>query len=173
MQVPGYLESQDALRARGIDEVLIYCVNDGAVMDAWATDQKIEGSMITFLGDPSRAFTDAVDMVLDHPGPMSVLGYKVRGVDVDGATQPSSRNANYHLCVTPSPPSPPPPPTPILPSLQRSKRFALYVEDGTVKAVRVSEGPDDPAGDSDPSLTTAEAMIQVLDELHPPVGADL
>jgi len=73
--VPGYLERQDDLKAMGIDEVIFYCVNDGAVMDGWAADQKIEGSMITFLGDPASVLTQALDMVLDHPGPMSVLGY--------------------------------------------------------------------------------------------------
>jgi hypothetical protein len=31
-QVPGYLESQDALKEAGIDEIIVYCVNDGAVM---------------------------------------------------------------------------------------------------------------------------------------------
>lgn len=123
MQVPGYLEAQDALKIRGIDEVIVYCVNDGAVMDAWAADQKIEGSLITFLGDPSRALTDALGMVLDHPGPMGVLGYK------------------------------------------RCKRFAVYLEDGVARVVRVSEGPDDPAGDEDPSATTAEAMIAAIDAL--------
>jgi len=123
VQVPGYLEAQDALKIRGIDEVIVYCVNDGAVMDAWAADQKIEGSLITFLGDPSRALTDALGMVLDHPGPMGVLGYK------------------------------------------RCKRFAVYLEDGVARVVRVSEGPDDPAGDEDPSATTAEAMIAAIDAL--------
>jgi peroxiredoxin len=34
----------------------------------------------------------------------------------------------------------------------RSKRFAVVVEDGVVKHVAISEGPDDPAGDLDPSL---------------------
>jgi peroxiredoxin len=29
----------------------------------------------------------------------------------------------------------------------RSKRFAVVVEDGVVKHVAISEGPDDPAGD--------------------------
>lgn len=51
VQVPGYLEAQKALKAAGIDEVLVYCVNDGAVMDAWAKDQGTEGSMVTLLGD--------------------------------------------------------------------------------------------------------------------------
>jgi hypothetical protein len=31
-QVPGYLESQDALKEAGIEEIIVYCVNDGAVM---------------------------------------------------------------------------------------------------------------------------------------------
>jgi hypothetical protein len=33
------------------------------------------------------------------------------------------------------------------------------------QVVRVSEGPDDPAGDEDPSATTAEAMISAIDGL--------
>ena len=45
------MEAQKALKAAGIDEVLVYCVNDGAVMDAWAKDQGTEGSMVTLLGD--------------------------------------------------------------------------------------------------------------------------
>jgi len=41
-------------------------------MKAWAKDQKIEGSMITFMGDPSGALTKALDMEMTHPGPASV-----------------------------------------------------------------------------------------------------
>lgn len=41
-------------------------------MKAWAVDQKIEGSIITFLGDPACEFTKKLDMVMDHPGPKSV-----------------------------------------------------------------------------------------------------
>lgn len=44
----------------------------------------------------------------------------------------------------------------------RCKRHALHVVDGEVKAVHVSEGPDDPAGDSDPSNTMAEAMLEAI-----------
>jgi hypothetical protein len=40
-----------------------------------------------------------------------------------------------------------------------------YVQDGTIKAFRISEGPDDPAGDADPEGTCAEAMISVIDQL--------
>jgi 2-Cys peroxiredoxin 5 len=65
---------QDALKAKGIDEVLVYCVNDGAVMSGWAKDQGVEGTMITFLGDTRSELTRALGMVLDDPGPMGVLG---------------------------------------------------------------------------------------------------
>lgn len=123
--MPGYLEKQDALKARGIDEVLVYCVNDGAVMGAWANDQGIDGSMVTFLADPRSELTKALGMELTHPGPMSVLGNP------------------------------------------RCKRFALYLEDGEIKAWRVSERDDDPAGDDDPSATTVDGMLSAIDDLYP------
>lgn len=74
MQVPEYLEKQDALKAKGIDEVIVYCVNDGAVMAGWADDQGVADSMITFLADTTSELTQALGMVLDDPGPMGVLG---------------------------------------------------------------------------------------------------
>mmetsp|Transcript_4282 Transcript_4282/g.7178 ORF Transcript_4282/g.7178 Transcript_4282/m.7178 type:complete len:102 (-) Transcript_4282:282-587(-) len=95
-------------------------------MAGWAKDQGVEGNdLITFMGDPSGALTQSLDVVLDHPGPMSVLGGP------------------------------------------RCKRFALYAEDGVVKAINVSEGPDDPAGDEDPSASCAPAMINVIKQLEP------
>lgn len=46
-------------------------------MNAWAKDQGVAGSdFITMLGDPSGKFTKELDMVLNHPGPMGVLGYE-------------------------------------------------------------------------------------------------
>jgi len=45
----------------------------------------------------------------------------------------------------------------------RCKRFALYVgDDEEIKATVVSEGPDDPAGDDDPSKTLVENMLEVV-----------
>jgi len=72
--VPGYLAKQTELKAKGVSDVLVYCVNDGAVMKAWAKDQKIEGSIISFMGDPRSVLTRKLGLVLKHPGPMSVLG---------------------------------------------------------------------------------------------------
>lgn len=69
--MPGYLENQDALKALDIDEVIFYCVNDGAVMKAWFVDQKLENSMMQMFGDPSGEFTYYTGMRLDHDGPRS------------------------------------------------------------------------------------------------------
>ena len=74
MQVPGYKDARNELRAKGIDEVLVYCVNDPAVMQAWAKDQKIAGSIVTFIADQQSKLTKALDMELNAPGPMRALG---------------------------------------------------------------------------------------------------
>ena len=46
--------------------------------------------------------------------------------------------------------------------INRSKRFALYLEDGEVKILRVAESEEDPAGDDFPDVTLAEAMIEAI-----------
>lgn len=74
MQVPGFLAKEAELKKKGVDEVIVYCVNDGAVMKAWAVDQKVEGSLITFLADTRGEFTEALGMFMDHPGPKEALG---------------------------------------------------------------------------------------------------
>ena len=77
--MPGYLDEEKTLRSLGIDEVIIYCVNDGAVMDAWAENQGVDQSsagLLTMMGDPSGSLTRSLGMQLNHPGPMAVLGYE-------------------------------------------------------------------------------------------------
>lgn len=74
MQVPGYIEKADELKKRGIDEVIVFCVNDGAVMQAWAENQQIQkaGGLIRFMADPTGEVTRSLDLRLNHPGPASV-----------------------------------------------------------------------------------------------------
>jgi len=120
VQVPGYKEKREELRAKGISDVIVYCVNDAAVMGAWAKDQKIAGSIVSFAADTSGALTKALDAVLDAPGPMRDLGNP------------------------------------------RCKRFAIYVDNGVVKHVGLSETPDDPTGDSDISASSAEGMLKAI-----------
>ena len=44
----------------------------------------------------------------------------------------------------------------------RCKRFAIHADDCEIKAVKISEGPDDPAGDDDPSATLVDNMLKVV-----------
>ena len=62
--LPGYLESMDALKAAGVDEVWCVSVNDAFVMGAWAKAAGAEGK-IRFMGDGSADFTKAVGLPLD------------------------------------------------------------------------------------------------------------
>ncbi len=62
--LPGYLQSLDALRAKGVDSVACIAVNDVFVMDAWAKEQGVDGR-VTMLADGSGAFTKALGLELD------------------------------------------------------------------------------------------------------------
>ena len=66
-----FCESVDDLKAAGVDEVVVYCVNDPAVMQAWSEDQGVKG-IVTMMGDPAAEFTKALDLEMTHPGPPSV-----------------------------------------------------------------------------------------------------
>ena len=55
--------------------MIVFCVNDAAVMAAWAKDQGIDSKgIITFVGDTQGALTKALGMEMTHPGPCGVLG---------------------------------------------------------------------------------------------------
>ena len=69
---------QTELKAIGIEEVMLYCVNDAAVMKAWAKDQTVQDddndndNNVVFYADPTGTVTREFDMIMDHPGPISV-----------------------------------------------------------------------------------------------------
>jgi 2-Cys peroxiredoxin 5 len=48
---------------------------------------------------------------------------------------------------------------------KRCKRSAMYVVDGVIKVMQVSEAPDDPAGDAHPEASCIENMIKLIGEL--------
>jgi peroxiredoxin len=62
--VPGYLQNYDALRAKGIDEVWCFSVNDAFVMGAWGRDQKVTGK-IRMMADGSGVYTRALGLEFD------------------------------------------------------------------------------------------------------------
>jgi peroxiredoxin len=62
--VPSYLENLDALKAKGVDEVWCFAVNDAFVMGAWSRDQKASGK-IRFMADGSADYTKKLGLELD------------------------------------------------------------------------------------------------------------
>ena len=113
------------LMAVGIEEIMFFCVNDMAVMQAWAEDQKVIGTHVNFYADPYGTLPKHFGMQLTHPGP---IGKGLVG---------------------------------------RSKRFALYIDDGEVKYQALAEDPDfDPAGDDFPEKCMPEQMIAAIKEIQ-------
>jgi peroxiredoxin len=62
--VPGYLELYPALRAKGVDEIWCFSVNDAFVMGAWGRDQKV-GGKIRRMADGSGSYTKLLGLELD------------------------------------------------------------------------------------------------------------
>ena len=62
--VPGYLQNFEALKAKGVDEIVCMAVNDPFVLGAWAKDQGSEGKIV-MVADGSAAFTKAMGLELD------------------------------------------------------------------------------------------------------------
>lgn len=62
------------MKEKGVAEVIVYCVNDGAVMAGWAREQKTAGTMVKLMADPRGILTRRLGMSLRHPGPLSNLG---------------------------------------------------------------------------------------------------
>ena len=66
---------QNDLKAKGVSDVAVYCVNDGAVMAGWGQALGVpQGGLVTLFGDPRSEVTKALGLVMDDAGPMSVLG---------------------------------------------------------------------------------------------------
>ena len=64
--MPGYVANADAIKAKGVDEIVCLSVNDAFVMGAWAKD---------------RGAGDAVRMVADGNGDLT----KALGLEMDGS----------------------------------------------------------------------------------------
>ncbi len=64
--LPGYVEHADAIRAKGVDDIICMSVNDAFVMSAWGED---------------RGVGDKVRMIADGNGDLS----RALGLDFDGS----------------------------------------------------------------------------------------
>ena len=65
--LPGFVESNDAIRKKGVDEVVCVSVNDAFVMGAWGTSSGATGK-VRMLADGNGEFTKAVGLALDASG---------------------------------------------------------------------------------------------------------
>jgi len=62
--LPGFIQNADAIKAKGVDEIVCLSVNDVFVMDAWGKDQSA-GDKVTMIADGSAEFTKAAGLELD------------------------------------------------------------------------------------------------------------
>jgi cytochrome c peroxidase len=65
--VPSFVRVADALRAKGVDEILCVAVNDPFVLKAWGEATGATAAGIRMLADPGSAFTRAIGMDFDNP----------------------------------------------------------------------------------------------------------
>jgi glutaredoxin/glutathione-dependent peroxiredoxin len=93
--LPGFVEQADAIKAKGVDEILCVAVNDPFVLSAWEKARNVNGK-VKILSDGNAEFTRAIGLDLDASG--------------------------FGLGT-------------------RSKRYAMVVEDGVVKALMVEDVP--------------------------------
>lgn len=62
--VPGYVETAEALKAAGVDEIWCVSVNDAFVMGAWGREQHT-GGKVRMMADGSANFAKATGLTLD------------------------------------------------------------------------------------------------------------
>ncbi|MCC6919014.1 MAG: peroxiredoxin [Alphaproteobacteria bacterium] len=62
--LPGFVENADALKTKGVDEIVCLSVNDAFVMNAWGKDQNV-GSKIKMVADGNGDLTKKLGLELD------------------------------------------------------------------------------------------------------------
>nr|XP_046267658.1 peroxiredoxin-5, mitochondrial [Scatophagus argus] len=72
---PGFVQQAEDLKSKGIQEIACISVNDAFVMAAWGKEHGADGK-VRMLADPTGAFTQAVDLLLDSDQIVQVLGNK-------------------------------------------------------------------------------------------------
>ncbi|MEE8352082.1 MAG: peroxiredoxin [Rhodospirillales bacterium] len=71
--LPSFIDHADALKAKGVDQIVCISVNDAFVMGAWGKDRGT-GDAVMMVADGSANFTKAAGLDID----MSEKGYGVR-----------------------------------------------------------------------------------------------
>ncbi|MEI6487235.1 MAG: peroxiredoxin [Sphingomonadales bacterium] len=72
--LPGYVDNAEAMRAKGVDEIVCVSVNDAFVMKAWGASANADGK-VTMIADGNADFSKALGLTFDG----SAYGMGVRG----------------------------------------------------------------------------------------------
>lgn len=65
--LPGYVNTHDKYKSKGIDYIICLSVNDPFVMDAWGKNHNV-GDKILMVGDPFLNFTKSIGAEVDKSG---------------------------------------------------------------------------------------------------------
>jgi peroxiredoxin len=65
--VPGFVEHADAIRAKGVDDIICISVNDAFVMKAWGKDRSV-GDKVTMIADGNADLSKALGLDFDGSG---------------------------------------------------------------------------------------------------------
>ena len=65
--LPGFVRDADALKAKGVDEIVCLSVNDAFVMDAWGRDRNVADKVL-MLADGNGDYARALGLELDATG---------------------------------------------------------------------------------------------------------
>jgi peroxiredoxin len=85
--LPGFIDKADALKAKGIDEVVGTAVNDAFVMGAWGKSAGADGK-VTLLADGNGDFVKALGLDFDGSGfGMGTRGQRFAMVVNDGKVE--------------------------------------------------------------------------------------
>ncbi len=72
--LPGFVDKADALKAKGVDDIVCIAVNDAFVMKAWGQSAGADGK-VTMVGDGNCEFSKALGLTMDG----SKFGLGTRG----------------------------------------------------------------------------------------------
>jgi 2-Cys peroxiredoxin 5 len=75
--LPGYVADSDALKAKGIDDIICITVNDAFVAGEWGRNQGCEGK-VRIIADHNAELTKALGLELDLTGPFGLGGLRCK-----------------------------------------------------------------------------------------------
>ena len=65
--LPGFITQADAIRAKGVDDIICISVNDSFVMDCWGKDRGV-GDKVRMIADGNAVFAKALGLDFDGSG---------------------------------------------------------------------------------------------------------